>query len=147
MKNLKPSNAKIRAANASQMSIVGQFKGLVKGIKPNGEDIYCESLIYVSDSVKGFYLSYETMIKLQIIDRTFPVVGSCLVKPKNSLKVKPLGNNQEINVRSLTSGCSHPHEDLVSCGCPQRTVVPEKPKTLPFDPIPENNEKMKNWLL
>ncbi len=90
VKNLKPSNAKIRAANASQMSIVGQFKGLVKGIKPNGEDIYCESLIYVSDSVKGFYLSYETMIKLQIIDRTFPVVGSCLVKPKKLFEGKAI---------------------------------------------------------
>ena len=66
---------------------------------------------------------------------------------KNSTKVEPLGNNQDITVRSLTSGYSHPHEDLVRCGCPQRTVVPDKPKTLPFDPIPENNEKMKNWLL
>ena len=147
VKNLKPSNAKIRAANASQMSIVGQFKGLIKGTMPNGEEIHCKSLIYVSDSVKGFYLSCETMISLQIIDRTFPIVGSCLVKPKNYSKVESLGNKQDINVRSLTSGCSHPHEDLVSCGCPQRTVVPDKPKTLPFDPIPENNEKMKNWLL
>ena len=26
-------------------------------------------------------------------------------------------------------------------------MVPEKPTPFPFDPIPENNEKMKKWLL
>ena len=52
-----------------------------------------------------------------------------------------------IDLRALTAGCEQPHEDLVTCGCLQRTVVPERPASLPFEPIPENNLKMKQWLL
>ena len=56
-------------------------------------------------------------------------------------------SNPCTNVRALTAGCESPHEDLVTCGCPQRTMVPERPTSLPFEPIPENNLKMKQWLL
>ena len=34
-----------------------------------------------------------------------------------------------------------------ACDCPQRSAVPPKPKHLPFDPVPANNERMKRWLL
>ena len=135
VEGLYPSTIKIRAANTNMMNIIGAFKGTIKGQSPSGNPIMCETEIIVSDSLKGFYLSYETMRDLQIIDHKFPAIGSCI----NDVNVS--------NVRALTSGCGHPHDDLITCECPQRTTVPEKPKSLPFDPIPENNAKMKQWLL
>ena len=138
--DLRPSSLKIRAANASQMNIVGQFKGLFKGKSPSGEDISCEDTVIVSDSVKGFFLSCNTMKELLIIDRQFPIIGSAAPSVKS---IKP----NEFSIRALSAGCGHPHDDLPTCNCPQRTVVPDKPKSLPFDPIPENNAKMKQWLL
>ena len=33
------------------------------------------------------------------------------------------------------------------CTCPQIRSIPPKPDRLPFSPVPENNEKMKEWLL
>ena len=47
----------------------------------------------------------------------------------------------------LSSGCVNTHEELPICTCPQRTAVPQRPAVLPFEPIPANNIKMRNWLL
>ena len=138
--DLRPSSMKIRAANASQMNIVGQFKGVFKGKSPCGENILCEDIVIVSDSVKNFFLSCNTMKKLFIIDNQFPIVGHVSPTPENK-------KQNEFSVRALSAGCGHPHDDLPTCNCPPRTVVPDKPKSLPFDPIPENNAKMKQWLL
>ena len=138
--DLRPSSMKIRAANSNPMNIVGQFKGVFKGKSPTGEDILCEDTVIVSDSVKGFFLSCNTMKDLLIIDKQFPIIGS-VAPPDKDKKVN------EFSIRALSAGCGHPHEELPTCNCPQRTVVPDKPKSLPFAPIPENNAKMKQWLL
>ena len=57
VKDLQPSTLKIRAANAVQMNLVGQFRGMFKGQSPSGDEITCKGMVFVSDSVKGFYLS------------------------------------------------------------------------------------------
>ena len=61
----------------------------------------------------------------------------------------PLDSLTRISIRAITAGCGHPTSDKenINCNCPQRTMVPEKPTPFPFDPMPENNEKMKKWLL
>ena len=150
--NLQPTTLRIRAANANPMDIAGQFKGLFKGISPSGKAITCQSMVYVSSSVRGFYLSCSTMRDLSIIDKHFPVIGGCIDTgtPLNETNDSCNINDPcivDASVRALSSGCEHPHADLVTCGCPQRTAVPEKPVSLPFEPIPENNSKMRQWLL
>lgn len=147
VKNLQPSSTKIRAANASPMTIIGQFKALIKGQSSKGEDILCQQLVFVSDSISGFYLSCNTMIDLNIIDKKFPVIGSCPTNSNKSFMTGSKENKKDVSIRALSSGCGHPHDDLITCKCPQRTMVPDKPKNLPFAPIPENNAKMKEWLL
>ena len=151
--DLLPTTLQIRAANANPMSISGQFKGLIIGRSPSGDEITCETIVYVSDSVSGFYLSYDTMMDLGIIDNEFPAIGSCAgsASQDRPLNVQSSDNalpiHASISVRALSSGCGHPHENLTTCNCPQRSTVPEQPKSLPFAPIPENNAKMRQWLL
>ena len=149
-KDLTPSSLKIRAANANPMNIVGQFKGIFTGQSPNGEDISCRATVFVSDSVRGFYLSFDTMRSLLIIDERFPSIGSCTNKTDAETTINDNTHRQSdigANIRDLSSGCGHPHNDTTSCDCPQRTTVPARPKSLPFAPIPENNSRMKQWLL
>ena len=148
VKDLHPSTLKIRAANTNPMTIIGQFQAILTGQSPNG-DITCQATVIVSDSVRGFYLSYKTMIDLMIIDKHFPIIGNCIRSSNVPLDVCSSGSAIPIDasIRALSSGCGHPHDDLVTCDCPQRTSVPERPKSLPFEPLPENNDKMQEWLL
>ena len=142
LNDLQPTSMKIRAANSNPMVVEGHFIGVFKGMSPADEEIACRAIVYVSSSVRGFYLSCKTMRDLLIIDNEFPTIGGCNSSTTRTPTSMPNQSNPCTNVRALTAGCESPHEDLVTCGCPQRTMVPERPTSLPFEPIPENNLKM-----
>ena len=157
--NLQRATVTIRAANGQSLDICGQFEAIVKGKSPLGDDIIANSPVYVSKSLKGFFLSKNTMIQLYIINNEFPVIGSCSETNRDFQNYDVLYNDFVENdfiralfsgcndfIRALFSGCSEPLGDS-QCRCPQRTSVPPKPKSLPFSPTPENIPKMKQWLL
>ena len=51
-------------------------------------------------------------------------------------------------IRTMNDGCSAPHNSHdASCSCPQREVSPPRPSELPFPCTPDNNKRMKAWLL
>ena len=146
-RDLQPSAVVIRAANGHILDICGQFNAIIKG-RSHDEDIITKTLIYVSRSLNGFFLSRQTMIQLFIIDEEFPVIGQC--RSANGAKANELNgkdNGLDDNfIRALHEGCSSP-SDSSQCGCPQRTAVPPRPKSLPFAPTPVNIPLMKQWLL
>ena len=49
--------------------------------------------------------------------------------------------------RTVTGDCASPGDQNHSCTSPQRTAVPPPPRLLPFCCIPENNDRIKTWLL
>ena len=146
-RDLQPSTVTISAANGQTLDISGKFNAVIEGRAEN-ENIITNTIIYISRSLNGFFLSRETMIGLYIIDEKFPVIGQCRnVNGAELNHSKDLCNGLNDNfVRALFSGCSNPL-DSSQCGCPQRSAVPPRPKSLPFAPIPENIPKMKQWLL
>ena len=64
----------IRAANKNPLNIIGAFKAIIEGKTQNGDCPKCICQIYVSDSLDDFYLSYDSMLDLGIIDKAFPTV-------------------------------------------------------------------------
>ena len=100
-------------------------------------------MVYVSKDVNGFYLSCETMVDLCTVPSNFPSVGAA-----PHVRVQPSTDCSLLRDRTLNSGCSHASltTDAPS-SCPPRSVVPDRSKALPFTCIPENNVKMKDWLL
>jgi hypothetical protein len=146
--DLRPVTLNIRAANKNPINVVGAFQGQFEGHSPSGDSISCQAMVYVSDSVRGLYLSYDTMVDLLIIDSQFPTIGSCARSSNMPTSAAPQGRNTDTcHVRTLFAGCAHPHDDRPSCDCPQRSATPDRPKSLPFPPTPENNDKMREWLL
>ena len=130
VKRLQPTSAVIRAANGHKIDIDGQFHAIVKGKSPNNEDIVTKTIIYVSKSVNGMFLSKDSMTKLFIIGEEFPVIGQC--KTDKNVDYDVLCNSLDNEgKRELLSGCSNT-QDSSNCYCPQRTAVPPKPKTLPY---------------
>ena len=144
-KDLSPVTLRISAANNQSLNIIGAFRAKFSGKSPKGENVCCRDVIYVSDSVSHFYLSCSTMMQLGIIGKNFPTVGDCDIYNTKEIKVDVSSTSL---VRALKSGCAdNTVGDLLQCSCPQRECVPPRPNSLPFSAIPENNNKMRKWLI
>ena len=131
---------RISAANKQPLPIIGGFMAKLEGDAPDGEVISCQAMIFVSKSVSGLFISFDTLIRLRVVNSRFPIIGGC---PAND-KVSAGTHNPVGYIRSINSGCLALDEP---CKCPQRSAVPIRPRSLPFKPVPANNGKMKEWLL
>ena len=143
----------IRAANKNQIKIVGAINAIVEGTSPSGETLRSYCVIFISEKVFGFYMSLDTMFDLNIISPDFPTIGGA-----SQMSNKNLGAPESLvdgynAVRAIHSGCTNVRTNVQkgelegNCNCPKRESVPPRPNSLPFEPIPENNEKMREWLL
>ena len=136
--DLIPVSIDLEAANKSPISIAGALLLRLTGTSPTGKNISCATMVYISKQARGFYLSLEAMMDLLIISRDFPSVGEA----DNQQEVH--APKQEHTNAGITAPLSHADE---VCSCPKRTGAPVMPTELPFKCIPENNEKMEQWLL
>jgi hypothetical protein len=162
----------INAANKSQIPIEGAFLGQIQAKALDGSPIVTRTMTYVSSAVKRFYLSFNTMLDLGIVSHNFPTAGSAhdvkklpgqLEYPAAAVSLTNLDTTASPNapepetvttnapsiaaIRALDAGCTTAKEDGVACDCPQRKSVPIRPADLLFPCTPENNDKMKAWLL
>ena len=124
--DLIPVTLGLSAANHSRIPISGAIFARLEGFTPDGSPISCRTMVYVSSAAQGFYLSLEAMVDLGLVNRNSPLY------PK------------ELTSRS---GCDAQTADAETCSCPRRGVVPDRPSSLPFEAIPENIPRMKEWLL
>ncbi len=74
--DLSPVNLSLNAANKSAIKIDGAFFSEISGTATDGSIIKSKAMIYVSSDVRGFFLSYSTMVDLGMISRDFPRPGS-----------------------------------------------------------------------
>ena len=158
MDDLQPVTLSLNAANKSPIRLDGAFFATITGTKADGSPLDCKSMVYVSRDVRDFYLSEETMMNLGMLSRNFPTPGCALeesiaaslqpVSPESTISEYHRSIHETASLRAIDGGCNSrrsPHDN--ACDCPQRQAVPPRPATLPFPCIPENNEKMKEWLL
>ena len=155
LSDLIPVKIDLVAANKSPIRIEG---AIVVRLSADGADVItrsCATMVYISRQAKGMYISMENMMDLAIIPRNFPNVGATTTETQSAPPTTTQQNEESaapVN-RINNAGCSSIHDGTSDdpcdgrCSCPQRTVVPERPKELPFECKPENNEKMKGWLL
>ena len=148
--DLSPVSLKLSAANRSSISIEGAFFAKLTAKSRNGEKSSCRSMAYVSSSVNAMYLSYESLLNLGILSQIFTSADSpngvnySNDMPHSTKNVQPATSE----VRSINEGCSTPSARREeSCSCPQREVTPLRPTKLPFPCTPDNNGRMKAWLL
>jgi hypothetical protein len=124
-KHLIPVKQKLNAVSKSAVRIHGAVILRMSGTSlASSANKPCAAIVYVSPDVSGFYLSNEAMKQLLIVPHNFPSVG------------------KDMKIDSLQK--EHPDDE---CSCPKRTLPPGPPKQLPFEPIPENIGKMKEYLL
>ena len=119
--DLTPVKRTMVAANREEIKISGAIFVRLEGTDDLGDTYSAPVMAYVSPSTKRFYLSRRALIQLGVIPQNFPRVGAV------------------IETASI-------QDHQAECGCPLRTLPPERPETLPFACRPENNAKMKEWL-
>ena len=132
---LHPVRLALNAANKSAIHIDGAFFGTISGRTQTGSVISTKSMIYVSRDVRGFYLSYDTMLNLDMLPKSFPTPGCAS------------SNIASEGVEGLLESMDSHTIPAAECDCPDRQSVPMRPTELPFACTAENNSKMKEWLL
>ena len=152
--DLLPVRVGLSAANRSPISVEGAFFAKLTTKLHNGEVTSCRSMVYVSSSVQTMYLSYDSLLNLGILLKDFSSLMTANIAKagyhtRDSDATDPNRTPPPINaVRSINSGCTAISEPLdTTCSCPQRDATPPRPSELPFSCTPENNGRMKAWLL
>lgn len=109
----------------------------------SGEVSSCRSMVYVSSSVQAMYLSYDSLLNLGLWPKDFPsgYIGKGLGDERGPDIPHMPGHSLSVSaIRSTSGGCTDQnHRHGSQCSCPQRTVPPARPATLPFPCTPENN--------
>ena len=81
LKDLSQVNLSLNAANKSAIRIDGAFFADINGDTADGTTITAKAMVYVSRDVRGFYLSYSTMVDLAMLAKNFPTPGCALPAP------------------------------------------------------------------
>ena len=137
--DLIPVSLGLKAANKSSIEISGAILARIE-VEINKEKHLCSTMVYVSPSCDGFYLSLEAMLDLnllQTLNNCAHIDAAC-----------GLMAGSDGNVDATAEAAPHPPMSSDEpCTCPVRTPPPARPDKLPFPVTPENNAKMENWLL
>ena len=150
--DLIPVRQGMRAANQSPMQIDGAILLRLQGESVHGDSYQAAVMVYVSPEANAFYLSMEAMIQLGVVHKQFPQIGSASEESSPSCgaaMVSPLGKSSPdvSSARCGEAGKTGGKNEFAECGCLQRSKPPGRPDKLPFKPIPENTDVMRNWLL
>ena len=121
--DLIPVKQKLNAVSKDSIRIYGEIILRMHGTSLADLEEPSAGIVYVSPDVTGFYLSNDVMKQLSIVPKNFPLIGG-----------------------AMDIGAFH-ETDEEPCNCPSRSPPPGLPTQLPFDPIPENIHKMKDYLL
>ncbi len=146
--HLIPVTMGFTAANRSPISIEGAFFATIRtshGTKTTS----CRSMVYVSSCVNAMYLSYESLLNLDIMAETLMYSSDGQGQQTHTAGESSMQNSvSKCEIRVINSGCNAPGPSSEGpCSCPQRCPAPLPPTVLPFPCTAENNTRMKAWLL
>jgi hypothetical protein len=168
--DLVPAAMRILTANDNSMGNQGMLYIRLKGRTPDGREVMSLQQAYYCASARNLFISRECLVDLRIIREDFPVMGSAGVIGQVGVSMfhqrgeaegpgrpqRPTaGPSAQEAEKELLVGGWHPQEGCVEadtmdgdcpCKCPTRTVPPKATEKCPFEPIPANLEKLRQWI-
>ena len=114
---LIPTSHSIKGVTDQRLTILGLM--LVE-ISLHSKSTY--AVLYICENVKGLFLTESVQKRLGIISSSYPNVSSACVQASGDPKIAP-------------------------CGCQRRVEPPPPPEKIPFPPIEENTEKLREWIV
>ena len=135
--DLIPVHISMSAANKSKIVISGAILARLQATLKDGRTVSCSTMVYVSPSAEGFFLSLEAMLDLGMITPESDFYPS-------TLRVM---DHAQLSAKNCSLTGDRDRCSTENCSCPSRSHVPCRPSCLPFSPDPENNSLMREWLL
>ena len=105
-KDLIPVEMKLGGANGSQLEILGGLFLVISGTDAAGKHWETNQLCYVAKGVEKLLLSKEACIKLGILSKSFPAVGSAVESKTNIAEV-----SDGINIEQFDLEPCNPADD------------------------------------
>ena len=134
------------AANNSSISILGAFFAIIEGLSCHGHVMQCGATVYVSIDIQ-ILLSHGTLATMGLLSPSFQSMREHANPERQECAGEPAAITNAHLTHTVTGGCASLSNQNHSCTCPQRTAVSPPPRSLPFRCIPENDDRMKTWLL
>ena len=121
----------LSAANKSCIDIVGALFVRLEGLSCEGKKISCATMVYISPTADGFFLSLEGMLDMGLINRNSDLCPQEMQTTHGTNR--PLSiEGVSITKETPSGGCEVESEVQKSCSCPTRSEVPCRPTSLPF---------------
>ena len=149
---LIPLSHGVNAANNSGLGLLGGVLVTFSGKDCNGNTRTSRQLCYVAENIDCIFLSKSACVDLGLIGKNFPTIGTFNTPNISTMSESENGNKtDESYAFSPSNPCKETLDNKKSssivCTCPRRELPPSVPKTLPFPAIPENCDKLKEWIL
>ena len=119
--HLTPCDMSVTGANSVSITVLGAM--LVEFSSKDGSHS-SKQVVYVCEGVSGALLSLEACIDLGVVSESFPNAANT-----NNCFSAHIGKKY---------GCD--------CTCPIRSIAPDVPNEIPFEPIEENVSKFEAWI-
>ena len=127
--DLIPTQLRMQAIDTNPIEIIGAIIIRLSGFDIQGNSHETTQICYVSNKIKGMYLSEHGCKQLGIIPESFPSVGAV---------------NSDNDVAASSS--TRPPSTRDTCNCPRRTMPPPLPTSVPLPPIDNNRGKLEEWI-
>ncbi len=124
---LVPTSHRINGITSAGLGIIGS--ALVRFQIGNR---VTRQMVHVSENIRGLYLSETALLKLGVIHRDFPQQDA-----EGCTCVACVGTSP------VSSCCKDDGADE----CMERIKAPDRPEGIPFEPTPENLDKLEKWFL
>jgi hypothetical protein len=149
--DITPATMKIVTADDKAMTGAGMVLLKISATDGDGVAYTSRQQAYVMEEARHLFLSRECLEDLGVIGVQFPKIGAYrgstqgLAAPVTAPIVAPAATPD--GDWHPKEGCEEGSEgDERPCKCPVRTAPPDVPTVCPFEPVPENIEKLKDWI-
>ena len=126
---LIPTKLRMQAIDTNPIEIIGAIIVRLSGLDIQGNSHETTQICYVSNKIKGMYLSEHGCKQLGIISESFPSVGA--VDSDNDI---------------AASSSRQPPTTGDTCSCPRRKMPPPLPTSVPLPPTDNNRGKLEEWI-
>ena len=127
--DLIPTKLRMQAIDTNPIEIIGAIIVRLSGLDIQGNSHETTQICYVSNKIKGMYLSEHGCKQLGIIPESFLSVGA--VDSDNDI---------------AASSSRQPPTTGDTCSCPRRTMPPPLPTSVPLPPTDNNRGKLEEWI-
>lgn len=134
--DLTPTKHRIIGITATSLQVIGSLKLAIRY-----RDRTTRQMVYVSNAVKGLFLSETALKELNIVHAEFPEV----LPPSCSEASTTLHQAHPVPPSTNRHDCQTSED--ADCRCIPRAPPPDRPTVLPFNPSVENVPALEKWLL